>query len=195
MGIIPNLVIGYHGCSYDTARKIFEGEIPHLSPSTNDYDWLGHGIYFWENDYKRARKWAENTKKEPAVIGAIILPNNCLDLLQQEQIDILRLAYNSYKEGLILQGIKEKDFPKNEEGFKGDKDLLKRELDCQVINYLHNNVKELKISPFDSVRAAFLEGKAIFPGSKLMEKSHIQWAIRNPEKCILGYFRPFKDLA
>jgi hypothetical protein len=42
---------------------------------------------------------------------------------------------------------------------------------------------------FDSVRGAFLEGGAAFPGSKIASKSHVQIAIRNP-RCIVGVFRP-----
>lgn len=202
MKITPHLVIGYHGCTCDVAEKIFSGEDEHLSPSANDYDWLGHGIYFWENDYQRAFEWAElsirrNKSKhaKPAVVGAVILPNHCLDLIQQEHIEIVRSRYKLYKEELLAVGMQEDDMPKNCEAYKGDKDLMLRYLDCQVINYVHNNMEKLKGIPFDSVRAPFLEGKAIFKGSMLMEKTHIQLAIRSPKKCILGYFRPFKGLA
>ena len=45
-----------------------------LHPSANNYDWLGSGIYFWENDPIRAFEFAKEVKKceEPFVGGAII---------------------------------------------------------------------------------------------------------------------------
>src|SRR5439155_1194366 len=50
-------------------------------------DWLGHGIYFWEDSYLRALRWAEEESKKshrkidlPAVIGATIELGNCLNL-------------------------------------------------------------------------------------------------------------------
>ena len=50
-----------------------------LLASTNDYDWLGNGIYFWRNNEERTWEWANDLAKrksslvkEPAVIGAII---------------------------------------------------------------------------------------------------------------------------
>lgn len=50
-----------------------------LLASTNDYDWLGNGIYFWGNNEERIWQWANDSAKrksslvkEPAVIGAII---------------------------------------------------------------------------------------------------------------------------
>jgi len=62
-----------------------------LKPSHNKYEWLGFGIYFWENDVSRALEWAQHIKenphiyhqqiKEPAVIGAIIDLGYCLDLI------------------------------------------------------------------------------------------------------------------
>ena len=48
-----NLVIGFHGCD----RSVVETVI-----STNDYDWLGSGIYFWENNEERAWQWAVTTQ-------------------------------------------------------------------------------------------------------------------------------------
>ena len=42
-----NLIIGFHGCDQTVVDKVLAGE-ENLIPSTNDYDWLGNGIYFWE---------------------------------------------------------------------------------------------------------------------------------------------------
>ena len=50
---LPNLVIGFHGCSKSTFDSVIY-EHDDLLVSKNSYDWLGHGIYFWENNYERA---------------------------------------------------------------------------------------------------------------------------------------------
>ena len=58
-----------------------------LKPSNNSYDWLGHGVYFWENNEQRAFQFAQEASKrtsssikEPFVIGAVIDLGYCLDL-------------------------------------------------------------------------------------------------------------------
>ena len=46
---LPGLILGYHGCD----RGIGEAGLPgkaELKVSENAYDWLGHGIYFWEHN-------------------------------------------------------------------------------------------------------------------------------------------------
>ena len=48
-----NLVIGFHGCDQSVVEKVIAGKTELLA-STNDYDWLGSGIYFWESNEERA---------------------------------------------------------------------------------------------------------------------------------------------
>ena len=55
--IRPNLILGFHGCDKSTVDKVIQGVVD-LEDSDNKYDWLGHGIYFWENDYDRALEYA-----------------------------------------------------------------------------------------------------------------------------------------
>ena len=68
---LPNLVFGFHGCNKDTYEKVLYKH-KDLKKSDNKYDWLGNGIYFWENSYQRAYEWAEKRYENPAVLGAII---------------------------------------------------------------------------------------------------------------------------
>jgi hypothetical protein len=44
--------------------KVIAGK-ENLLASTNDYDWLGSGIYFWENNEERAMEWAVELSKRP----------------------------------------------------------------------------------------------------------------------------------
>ncbi len=58
----PNLILGFHGCDQSVADNILiKGE--ELRVSNNDYDWLGNGIYFWENNEESALMWAEEQQK------------------------------------------------------------------------------------------------------------------------------------
>ena len=67
-------------------------------------------------------------------------------------------------------------------------DLLLRDLDCAVIESLHQLRKKSAEPALDTVRGVFVEGDPLFPGSGIYEKTHIQIAVRNPD-CIKGTFR------
>jgi len=190
---ITSTVIGFHGCDRDIGEKILAGE--EMSPSRNEYDWLGDGIYFWENDPLRANDWASfvhnrpelfKTKiNKPFVIGAIIDLGNCLDLADFESLVDLTLAYDQLEISSQKSNV---SLPKNLKGFSGDEDLVKRHLDCAVINYLHGLRDRRGLQPYTSVRGPFIEGQPLFPGSKIMAKTHVQIAVRTPST-IKGYFR------
>jgi hypothetical protein len=55
----PNTLIGFHGCDLDTRNKLVNNP-DYIEISKKPYDWLGHGMYFWENNYTRAMQWAED---------------------------------------------------------------------------------------------------------------------------------------
>ncbi|SEN71288.1 hypothetical protein SAMN05216436_12069 [bacterium A37T11] len=76
---------------------------------------------------------------------------------------------------------------------KSTSDLLIRNLDCSVIENLHDMRKESDFSPFDSARGVFVEGNELYPGAGFHEKNHIQICIRNPN-CIKGFFLPRKEV-
>ena len=193
---LPNLIIGFHGCDLDTFKNvIYKHE--KLLASHNSYDWLGNGIYFWENSLDRAEEWAtsycnrynknhpDEKPKEPAVIGAVISLGHCLDLTDYGSSSILKTGYEILKLELSLIG---KPLPVNR-NIAGNKDLLLRELDCAVIERIHQYNREQSKRTYDSVRGVFIEGKPVYDDSGIMEKTHTQLCIRNPN-CIKGYFKP-----
>ncbi len=45
--------------------------------------------------------------------------------------------------------------PVNEQAHRGDVDLVKRKLDCAVLNFVHELRAEQRAEPFDTVRAIF----------------------------------------
>jgi hypothetical protein len=84
------------------------------------------------------------------------------------------------------------------------KDKILRELDCAVIEFMHGEIlRESQVDiqnktgsqykVFDSTRGVFTEGGPVFAGAGILEKSHIQICIRNPN-CIKGFFLPRKEV-
>jgi hypothetical protein len=45
-----NLIIGFHGCD-ESVRNRLLSKPNKINKSEKPYDWLGHGVYFWENNY------------------------------------------------------------------------------------------------------------------------------------------------
>jgi len=186
------LVYGFHGLDKDIALQILNQE-KEFKPSDNQYDWLGDGIYFWENNLHRARQYAQTASqrknssiKTPYVLGAILELGNCLELLNQEYLDFVANSYELLKESLLKQG---KQLPKNTGFHENDFDFKKRELDCAVIRMAHSFMQKSQGIHFDSVRAAFWEGDELYEGAGFRKQNHIQIAILNPN-CIKGVFLP-----
>jgi hypothetical protein len=163
-----------------------------LIPSTNDYDWLGNGIYFWENNEARALQWATELSKrkgssikKPAVVGAIIDLGYCFDLTDSTYLQELKDAYDIFVEICHRAG---KTLPKNTDiGTSTDK--LIRKLDCSVIQTVHLINQDANKRAYDSVKGVFWEGHSLYPNAGFAEKNHIQICVCNPN-CIKGYFLP-----
>ena len=183
----PQFIFGYHGCDRAVGEAVLSGKTK-LNPSMNIYDWLGSGIYFWEQSPRRALEWAQscvdNPKmtngqiKEPFVLGAIIILGLCLNLTDVSSMQTLQEAYTIFED---LCRKKHQTLPKNTEHF--------RELDCRVINLAAELSKLRDYGNFDTVRGAFIEGHPIYPGARIYNHTHIQVCVRNPD-CISGYFLP-----
>ena len=193
---LPNLIIGFHGCDQTTYEKVLYKH-EHLIASHNSYDWLGNGVYFWENSLARAEEWAQsyceryNKKnpdkppKSPAVIGAVLSLGHCLDLTDYGSSRILKMGYEILHLELSLLG---KSLPVNRD-IGGSNDLLLRELDCAVIERIHQYNKEMNERGYDSVRGTFIEGQPVYKDPGIKEKTHTQICVVNPN-CIKGYFKP-----
>lgn len=193
---LPSFVLGFHGCDKQTKDKVLSGK-EKLKHSVNEYDWLGHGIYFWENDPGRAKSYAHfikehsercfNKVENPAVIGAIIDLKRCLNLFEETSLGLLKKAYT-----ILSLTVKEAGLPLPENKRMSDEgDVLIRRLDCAVIEALHRYNKKNEIKPYDSIRSPFFEGEELYPNSGFREKNHIQICVINPN-CIKGYFDPLE---
>lgn len=170
------IVFGYHGTDPALAERLVRGElaVADWRPSTNPYDWLGHGIYFWESAPDRARAWANKGGR----VGAVIRLGECLDLTDISFGDMLA---DSYRELQTRARRRKKRTPEN----RGKR----HDLDCAVINLAVSRHQVQTGRVIQTVRGASLEGDPIFPGSALLRETHIQIAVRDPS-WIIGGFRP-----
>lgn len=186
-----SLILAFHGCDQSVRDAIINNK-DSLKPSTNEYDWLGNGIYFWENDPKRAMEYARILQENPgrcssviitpAVLGAVIDLGYCLDLLNRSNLDLLEQNYRILKMGV------DGNIPENKSVVEYG-DLLIRELDCAVLEITHALNDKEGLPAYDSVRGVFWEGDDLYPNAGFKKLNHIQICIRNPN-CIKGFFIP-----
>lgn len=158
-----------------------------LDRSENAYDWLGHGSYFWEESPQRALRWAEDKHfrdgkiRNPTVLGAVITPGRCLNLVEAEAATLVRAAYVAYRDVCKTSG--------EPEARNRGRDFTARYLDCAVFETLHRLRENEGAPPFDTVRGFFVEGTELYPGAGIRDRDHIQICVRNPKQ-IIGYFLP-----
>lgn len=190
MDRFARIVVGYHatpreGVEFIDSLLLGKSKISEWKPSKNEYDWLGHGIYFWEHGPERAKQWAG---EHGCVIGAVIQLGRCFDLTDIRFTKLLKESFESVRDLYQKEGRK---LPENT-----GSNLKCRKLDCLVLNELmiamDNEIPGDETVNFQTIRSPFVEGKPAFDGSMLNEETHIQIAVRDTS-CILGVFRPNLD--
>lgn len=160
----------------------------HLRPSDNPWDWLGPGIYFWEDNPYRALSYAIDCAqkeqkfsgeiKDPFIIGAIIELGNCLNLVEPNSINIIKTAYAQLKAEMERKG---RTLPRNHGA--------NRALDCAVIKSMHELNKSEKVASYDTIRSPFQEGEPLYEEANFTDGLHIEICVINPAQ-IKGYFLP-----
>ena len=115
-------VRGYHGTNIEAATSILtEG----FKLSRNQYDWLGDGVYFFQDTPARAWDWAdEHYGVDAAVIESLVRLEDCMDLLDIAWGSVLNEAYNAFLAQLKRANL---PIPKQTSGA--------HRLDREVINY------------------------------------------------------------
>jgi hypothetical protein len=193
------LVIAHHGCDITLRDDLVSGRLSHLEHSKNRYDWLGSGAYFFENDFDRALLFAENSHLNPAkrytarpiatpaVVGAVLCVSRWLDMTTQEGIN----EYVSAVEPMLkVYEEKGTEVPTNHAASEDDFEVILREQDRSVFDFIHQaRDGNPKLTSFQAVRGAFLQGKKLTVNSGFQENSHIQIALRD-NTCVLGWFLP-----
>ena len=158
-------VIGYHGTSVEAARRILSSG---FEISRNEYDWLGDGAYFFQDAPLRAREWAQQRfGADAAVVGAEIDLADCVDLLDIPWERVIVRTFARYIAHLSESGL---PVPEQSRGA--------HRLDRGVLNYLVDGLAE-DGGHVRSVRAVFPEGEPMYPGSALLNRAHVQIAVRD----------------
>lgn len=166
-------VVGFHGTTRNTAMQIVSRGT--FNPSQNDYDWLGHGIYFWEYAPQQAYTWArrrysENTKV--AVVATMIRLGDCFDLLDPENVELLVETKRTLEKTI-------RPVPRNYNA--------RKYLDCAVFELFYQLQEEQGV-PVDTTRAVYVptdSRKRVWDRSWIYRGSHVQLCVRNPDS-ILG---------
>lgn len=135
-------VIGSHGTSYAAASAIAQGG---FVASRNSYDWLGDGIYFFQDGATRAKQWALDHHRDAAwaVVDAESDLGGCMDFLDPEWVRLLPEAHDFVVEHSRRAGL---PLPVQQGGLHG--------MDREVINYMVGYLAQ-QGQPIRSVRGAF----------------------------------------
>lgn len=156
---------GFHGTTELAGRRILEDG---FSVSQNDYDWLGDGIYFFQDAPQLALDWArQKSTAFPCVLEAHILIKDFIDLLDPKWSTWLANVHDRY---VIELKAAKKLAPMQRGGA--------HRLDRAVLNYAVA-VRTAEGYHVGGIRGAFVEGRPVFPNSALFTKSHIQIAVRD----------------
>ena len=163
-------VAGFHGTTRKSADEIIKCG---FRLSQNHYDWLGDGVYFFQDGLERASEWAiEHHRKEAAVVGAEILLVGCLDMMDTKWTKIMTQIYDQFLGKLKQSGM---NLPSQTSGA--------HRLDREVINYAVEVMAD-RGTNISCARGAFAEGHPVYPDSAFYHHAHIQIAVRDIEACI-----------
>ncbi len=174
--------MGYHGTSRAKAEAIVRTQA--FSPSRNRFDWLGHGVYFWEYAPKQALWWAQQRyKDDAAVVASMIRLGNCLDLLDPDNAKSLLRFHDDLESTAANEG---RALPRNSN--------VRKYRDCYVLEAFYAEATP----SLDCSRGVYVPtpgaagesggGYRLWERSWLTLDSHIQICVR-PESvasCILG---------
>jgi len=170
-------VVGFHGTTRELAERIVTTGA--FTPSQNDDDWLGHGIYFWEYAPLYAYQWAirrHARHSEIAVIGAMIRLGHCFDLLDPENADQLVKTKDLLVKTLRHDHIR---IPRNYNA--------RKYLDCAVFQNFYQVQQDQGVA-VDTARAVYVPtggNKRLWERSWLHRETHVQLCVRNADN-ILG---------
>lgn len=160
-----DLVIAYHGTSFNAASNIL---VKGFKPSEGEKQWLGLGVYFYQDSQEHAYNWALNVKKlnpkEIVVLQALIRLGRCLDLLHNPaHSDLLENYFNEAENRIFKKNLKSRKY--------SDEQISITE--SVVIDLIHRD------TAIETIRTSFSSGKPIFPGSRFTRGQQIIICVRN----------------
>lgn len=193
----------YHATTRDAWHRIQQSGS--MSPSENNYDWLGHGIYFWQAAPVRAWIWkrfeALPKRSRASAADAVVLEyelalntDECLDLLDIRWHDVLE------KLGLMVpgvwrrQGVTDEVIKKRLQRNARLAQPQKHYLDCAAVNTVCTYLEHIESIRITCVRGAFQCLDRLYPYSAFRRGDHVEVAIRDPKLIDVSRLREVEGL-
>ena len=152
-------LVGYHGTKIENVEQILKNGFKMSKSKENNLEWLGDGIYFWEEDYyavqwniidieRHNKEKNINSLKEYAIMKSIIKANKTkiFDISSPEG----SIIYQKLKEKLINRLIRE--------GYENYVDRLSKKSSKYWIDLLQRNNF---FNEFDIVTAVYKDEKNV----------------------------------
>lgn len=170
----------YHATELDVGLAVEDYDVK-LILSRNLDDWLGSGVYFFDN-LERAKMWAIMGKsqgwiKRPAVISAVVDLGNCLNMMEADHEAEFREAERILN--IIVENAPGAKLPENVKADGGV--MTDRLLDYMVFEMVHILRILRSEEEYHTMVSSFSNNKEIFPGSAI-RKNHMQVAVRSHQK-------------
>ena len=178
-------VYGFHG---NTRSRIERTIRENFVREGQSGDWLGAGLYFWQDAPNRAWDWAKNIARRDSLAKPT-------EEMEEYQVMVVRLQTNDHWIDLIEQSSWTTRFHRaaNAMVVGGwlpnqpnaiDPGNLQRPMlhkrDYAIIELAINLAFADHIA-VDAVRCAFVEGTPVFENSAIFDKTHVQITVRNPD--------------
>ena len=169
MDISDRIVTGYHGTSASAIDGILESG---FKASDTKYEWLGAGVYFFEDAPRQAFAWARDRFGDEArVLRCGIRLGECLDRLDDGWNEHLRQVHE-----MVLLRHRQAGIRLPTQDLEGKA----HGIDCGVINLACGLQAELGLPVIDTVRSPFREGEPLYVQSAFHMKDHVQICVRTP---------------
>lgn len=95
------VLIGYHATDFSNAEPILQNGFHESISENNQLEWLGNGVYFWEDDYY-AVQWNVINIEKMLKIGTKKIPSDYVILKATIKADKLKVFDISSPEGSIV---------------------------------------------------------------------------------------------
>jgi hypothetical protein len=175
------LVYGYHGTSRASAESILDTE---FSLSIRNDDWLGTGVYFWQDAPHHAYWWAKEYKRfdDPVVLRSEIYfnPNLCMDLLDSTNNSSL-VSVLKYSSEEVYSSIFRRRLQEQQRGTQDRIGAWFSEIDKHTVDFAVQSLGNIRGRPVKAVRSIFQDGERLYPGSRLYDMSHVQIVVIDRE--------------
>jgi len=170
------LIIGFHGCTKQVASEVVNQTKPFIA-EFKKHHWLGQGVYFWEDNLERSTQFSRESLERKnldasgaSAVGAVLDLGNCLNLLEKDNLELLKASYLELKANYSSPN----EFKKLKNlDIDGSGYPMLRYLDCAVIDNLTRLVREesdWEAAPFDSIRGVFWEGDELYEKCRVQTK-------------------------